>query len=218
MLEKIVLVVAVILLISGCTGRAVTYDQDATIDFLATTDGGVDTTCRTTNKLHSAFPVWKTVTIGEYETVADISSALDESGIHVSASVERALENRWIASPKTAVDLVKVTLADLGLEYNATIAQIYDRAYELNLDLPPVEAGPVLRLDYTMDQPLGEVLFMGTESSNCPGSYPCNFRIARNEDGLWLTYESPLPDSNYLPYRWNIFRIPPLCLSPMRRY
>ena len=47
------------------------------------------------------------------------------------------------------LNLVRLTVKDLGFSNYATTEQIYQRADELGLDLCPVEVGPHLRLSYS---------------------------------------------------------------------
>ncbi|MFA6397469.1 MAG: hypothetical protein WDK96_01315 [Candidatus Paceibacterota bacterium] len=55
------------------------------------------------------------------------------------------------------IQLIKVTVADLGFRDGAIYPDICDRAEALDLDYCPYEAGPQLRLQY-QDQPEGEKL------------------------------------------------------------
>jgi len=64
---------------------------------------------------------------------------------------------------KTDVELVLLSAADLGVESESSLADVYKRARQVGLELCPAEVGPQLRLDYR-NQPLGEVLHMANFS------------------------------------------------------
>ena len=55
------------------------------------------------------------------------------------------------------VDLVVISVAQLGFDDATSIADIYRRAAELGLELCPAEVAPQLSLQY-MGQPVGEIL------------------------------------------------------------
>jgi hypothetical protein len=63
---------------------------------------------------------------------------------------------------KTDVELVLVSAADLGVETESSLADVYKRARQVGLELCPAEVGPQLRLDYR-NQPRGEALTIAME-------------------------------------------------------
>ena len=99
---------------------------------------------------------------------------------------------------------VELTIRDLGFSDGATMAQIFERASRLGLELCPLELGPHLRLQY-LDQPEGHHL----DKANIPGSgaitiasrkiseddrFPNGFYLRRLDDGLWLRGYRATPD------------------------
>lgn len=108
------------------------------------------------------WPTWKTVRIGTpgLETAGDFRDALKASGFNIDS---RALD--ILGKPafvvaveeETKLDLVVVSVAELGFKNGATLEQIYARAKALGLDLCSAEVGPQLRLQY-QNQPNGEWL------------------------------------------------------------
>jgi hypothetical protein len=63
---------------------------------------------------------------------------------------------------KTDVELVLVSAADLGVETESSLADVYKRARQVGLELCPAEVGPQLRLHYR-NQPRGEALTIAME-------------------------------------------------------
>ena len=64
---------------------------------------------------------------------------------------------------KREVELVQVSIAELGYEYGAARRDIYERAQNLGLRLCPAEVGPYLRIQY-VEQPEGEQILIAMES------------------------------------------------------
>ena len=83
------------------------------------------------------------------------------------------------------VDLVKVTVGELGFKDGARRDQIYDRVKELGLEICPPEVGPQLRLQYK-DQPLDEWILIGMEPIRYSDGDLYVFDVGHNDDGFWL--------------------------------
>src|SRR5215831_13855991 len=66
------------------------------------------------------------------------------------------------ARQRLDVELTLVSAAQLGIEAESTLADLYHRARQAGLVLSPPDVGPQLRLDYH-DQPLGESLLVAME-------------------------------------------------------
>ncbi len=112
-----------------------------------------------------AWPIWKTVRLGEYKSVDDLRESLKSSGVTTLYWAEDILKSSsfWLSSEKVDVDLVKVSVAELGFSSGATMPEIYAKAKALGLELCPAEVGPALCLQYP-DQVQGELLLMGMEA------------------------------------------------------
>lgn len=102
-----------------------------------------------------------------------------------------------VASEAQEVDLVVISVAELGFKKGAMREKIYQRALERGLQLCPNEVGPQLRLDYK-EQPLNEWFVIGMEPITASYGRLGLFYVERNDDGLWLNshYGSP-------GYIWN---------------
>ena len=110
------------------------------------------------------------------------------------------------ATEATEIDLVKVTVAELGFKKGARRDQIYERAKELGLELCPPEVGPQLRLQYH-DQPNGEWLFIGMKPIADSVGNLLVFSVERNALELWLDGVWSRPGGVWDPgSRW-VFRL-----------
>jgi hypothetical protein len=100
------------------------------------------------------FKTWKTIKLGTgLKTANDFRYALKESNI-IFDDWGRDIFNCTgfsVESKETTLDLIIVSVSELGFETGATRKEIYKRAKEFGLDLCPAEAGPQLRLQY-LDQ------------------------------------------------------------------
>lgn len=85
------------------------------------------------------------------------------------------------------VDLVRVTVAELGFKKGARRDQIYGRAKELGLEFCSPEVGPQLRLQY-QDQPNGDWILIGMEPITASDGCPNVFSVERwDSSELWLS-------------------------------
>ena len=122
----------------------------------------------TPTKSATEIPIWMTITLGEYQNVDAIRSAIDNSpcAIGLGDSVDEALGRPAFPFTKTKLelDLVVVSAADLGFpEDGGPIIDIYKRAKAIGLGLCPPDLGPALRLSY-LDKPRGEFLHVAMPS------------------------------------------------------
>jgi hypothetical protein len=104
-------------------------------------------------------PVWKRITLGGYKGVNSLRNALDAARVRIGDSADEILGRPafHVSPEKSDVDLVVVSVAELGFPSGAPLADIHRRAGELGLELCPAEVAPLLRLAYT-NQPMGEFL------------------------------------------------------------
>jgi hypothetical protein len=133
------------------------------------------------------FKIWKTIKLGTGKTADDFRQVLNVGEFRLSEWASDILGKRdfTIVAEETEVDLVKVTVAELGFKKGARRDQIYARAKELGLELCPPEVGPQLRLQY-QDQPNGEWILVAMEPIIGSGGYPLVFYVERPASGLWL--------------------------------
>lgn len=134
------------------------------------------------------FKVWKTIRLGTgLETAEDFRESLEINGMKIGnwASDILGKPEFTVATKETKVNLVVVTVEQLGFKNGATREQIYTRAKELGLELCPPEVGPQLRLQYK-DQPINERLVIATEPICGSDGYFKLFGVECDCGGLWL--------------------------------
>jgi len=110
------------------------------------------------------FQVWRKITLGTYKGVDAYRRALDLAGIKIGDAADEILGRPGFpyGTMKTDLELVLISAADLGVETESSLADVYRRARRAGLQRCPAEVGPQLRLDYR-DQRLGEALTIAME-------------------------------------------------------
>jgi len=140
---------------------------------------------------------WKTIKLGTgIKDANGFRQAIKDAEMRISDWANDIIGKPefTVIAGETEVDLVKVTVAELGFKNGARRDQIYDRAKELGLELCPSEVGPQLRLQYK-DQPLNEWILIGIEPIRASGGGLSVFDVAHSVDGLWLRSDYGNPGS-----------------------
>jgi hypothetical protein len=134
-----------------------------------------------------SFPIWKSLTIGTGLTDANaFRIAHKRANCRIGDYADQLLGKITIAKEPIALDLVRVSVAELGFKDGAYLKDIYARAQqELGLMLCPAEVGPQLRLAY-LDQPLGEWLAVAMEPVADSDGNLRVFGVEQDDGGLWL--------------------------------
>jgi len=156
------------------------------------------------------FPIWKTIKLGTGLKVAeDFRHALSDGGFRLSDWANGILGKPAFtaAAEETEVDLIKVTVAELGFKKGARRDQIYERAKELGLELCSPEVGPQLRLQYH-DQPNGEWILVAMEPIIGSDGGPDVFYVERLDSGLWLDSNWSNPDDFWNADNQWVFCLP----------
>jgi len=131
---------------------------------------------------------WKTIELGTGPKDANaFCQAIERIGGQVSKYARDIMGKTdfTVLTKKITLDLVKLSVFDLGFENDATLKEIYERAISLGLKLLPAEAGPQLRLQY-LDQPIGEWLIMAMEPIEDSDGDLSVFGVECGDDGPWL--------------------------------
>jgi len=140
----------------------------------------------TASPVHSQFPVWRTIQIGTgLKTANDFRRALTSAGYRIGTWANDILGRFTPATEEKKLDLVAVSVAELGFANGATLRDIYARAKELGLELCPAEVGPQLRLQYS-EQLYGEWLFIAMEAISVSDGNPSIFDVVHIAFGRWL--------------------------------
>ena len=108
---------------------------------------------------------------------------------------------------KTDLELTVVSAAELGVESESALADVYNRARRLGLVLCPAEVGPQLRLDYR-DQPLGESLIIAMEPVNTYNGDPTILSLMNFGTGLALVASDGRAEFMVSGYLRFVFALP----------
>ena len=103
-------------------------------------------------------PPWRVIQLGTFPSADALRTALDEARnprYRVGDWGGDILKKVVVAREPTEIELVRVTVAELGFPDEATRDQIYNAGLKLGWQLCPAEVGPQLRLQYP-EQPNGE--------------------------------------------------------------
>jgi hypothetical protein len=132
------------------------------------------------------FPLWKTIKVGTHESVEDLLIALARNNFRIRDWAVDVCRKITLAKAETKIELVQVSVRDLGFEQAATRKEIFDRATKAyGLDLVPEEVGPQLRLQY-QNQPMNEWLPLAMQPIADSNDRFLAFALVRYEDGPWL--------------------------------
>lgn len=122
---------------------------------------------------------------------------LNEKG-KAGSHVEQLLKSdQWQPSEsKEDIDLVRVTVKDLGFAQGATTSEIFDKANEIGLGLCPAEVGPQLRLQYD-DQLSGTQMRVGMKPIKDSDGRLSVFHVYYDGDVLCLSTFSGAPGGRW---------------------
>jgi hypothetical protein len=140
--------------------------------------------------------VWKTIKIGTgIKNGKAFCSELEKKDFRIGDWARDMLGQKafTVATQEEDVDLVNLSVADLGFEEGARYDAICARALELGLELCPAEVGPQVRLQYP-DQPLGEWFLVAMEAIRDSDGDLDVFSVGHGEDGRWLDSYCGEPD------------------------
>ncbi len=157
--------------------------------------------------IKQSFAIWKTIKLGTgLKTADDFRKALKRSGCKIGGWGNDILgKPTFTASDiEMEVDLVNVSVAELGFKEGATRKDIYNKAKKLGLELCLNEVGPQLCLQYK-DQPSGEWIRIAMEPISDSDGDLSIFRVEHDDRGLWLRGLYGFPDRFWLGYDRFVF-------------
>lgn len=160
--------------------------------------------------MQRTFSVWKTIKLGTYQNQQDLNGHLVRKRRFFIFCSKLMIE-RWasniISGPEfvtakktTKINLVNVSVADLGFGECTSLNDIYKRALEIGLELCPEETGPQLRLQY-LNQPKGEWFCIATkpmislDGHNIPSIFYAGCSNISNKKHLYMV-------CGYYDYLW----------------
>ncbi len=154
--------------------------------------------------------VLKTIKLGTgLVTADDFRGALKTNDLRIGDWAFDILgkEAFTAATEEQEVNLVRMSVKDLGFKGNARFDEICARGKELGLELCPSEVGPQLRLQY-LDQPKNEWLIIAMEAIRDSHGLLDVFGVGHVDDGRWLNAYYGHPDSTWNPDYQFVFVLP----------
>ncbi len=149
------------------------------------------------------FHLWRTLTLGQEKSPSAYRKALEKAGVHIGSYAGQILKMISVAQTPIEVDLVRITVTELGFRNGARRDAIYARAIELGLALCPAEVGPALRLVY--QEPHYTVV--GMEPITNSGDGPGVFNVFSESGAWWLHSDGGRPDFGWSgDYQWVFVR------------
>ena len=155
-------------------------------------------------------PIWRSATLGTYQTIDALHDALDAQRIHVGDTAKEILGRPTfnLSEGRRDARLVVLAVSELGFdEEGASLDDIYARARQLGFELCPAEVGPQLRLQY-LNQPLGEFLHIAMAPIAGLGGEPADFTVTNGGAGLILIGSDARP-SHIMPWTMRFVFIGP---------
>lgn len=154
-----------------------------------------------------ALKVWKTIKLGGITSGKDFCQALQQADFRIGDWAKDMLGQKafTVATEETDIDLVIMSVADLGFAKGARYDAICARALELGLELCPAEVGPQLRLQYP-DQPRDEWLIIAMEAIRGSRGRLDVFGVGHHGHGRWLNGSCGEPDDFWYADDRFVFR------------
>jgi hypothetical protein len=141
------------------------------------------------------FQTWKQVTVGNLGNAKTARKQLKAAGIKIGNWGDDILGRATLEDAEATLDLVRVSVKELGLEDGATTAEIYAAAERHGLSLCPAEVAPQLWLQYPDLLPRGEWSLVAMEAIVDSGGDRSVFNLVHRGDGRWLFARSGHPGS-----------------------
>ena len=153
------------------------------------------------------FSTWKQVTVGNLGNAKTARKQLKAAGIKISRWGGDILDRTTFEDTEATLDLVRVSVKELGLETGATTAEIYAAAERHGLSLCPAEVAPQLWLQYPDLLPRGEWSLVAMEAIVDSDGDRVVFYLAHDDGGRWLLADRGHPDRRWLgSNRWVFVR------------
>lgn len=156
------------------------------------------------------FPAWGSVTVGDGPRTAgefcEINSSL---GSNIAGRLRKSLRNNNVSFSEVSgifeLDLVWVSVAELGFESGTTRRNIYYRADQLGLSLCPVETGFQLIQQYRNQPGDGETAIIAMEPVWLEDDVQSVFCILHVDSGYSIDTTDGQPDKIWSANRRFVF-------------
>lgn len=134
------------------------------------------------------FKVWRRIKLGTGLTTADeFRKAITDNKMRICKYASDILgQSKFtVATEPVEVDLVVMSVRDLGFKCKMPYDKICAKAQQFGLDRCSPEVGPQLRLQY-FDLQFGERLTIAMEAIHNSYGHRCLFSVGHDEDLPWL--------------------------------
>lgn len=161
--------------------------------------------------LYTSFPEGKirksNLEIGG-QTSEQLENAMREKNIDISSNAKYMLRSPDFTTLPNAeqIKLIRLSVRDLDLPYNATTDLVYAKAEEYGLELCPAEAGPHQRLQ-DAEQSVREHYRIAIKQITSRDGHPLVFHLYRNARGLGLHDYWAGPDNKWDRGNEFVFRL-----------
>lgn len=156
----------------------------------------------------AAPPIFKSVSLGKYRSASEYRTALNEAKSRIGRLANEMLDSdqfEWTGCVIT-VELLRISVAELGFSGDTRLWEIYARGLELGLDLCPPEVGPALRCA-KIQQRRGEWLDIAMKPIADFEGYPHIFVVGCDSFGeRHLDDAYGYPDDSWLADSQFVFR------------
>ncbi len=148
--------------------------------------------------------IWRTIDVADLPQKGVLKQELKSVGAKIDTTVLNTLSN-YDKDQKVLIDLVKLTVEDLGFERPVQLKKIYEVAQNCGLMTCMEIVGPRLRKSY-VDQPVNEGLVVATEPFAGGDGKLYLFEIANDrKTGLELNAIPVGPKREFLPDDMFVF-------------
>jgi len=139
------------------------------------------------------------------KTKTELRSELEEKKVYVSPYAKDLLNSKDFDTSNNIenLELVRLTVDDLGFQNGATTDEIYKRAEDFGLELCPAEVGPQLRLAYSG----GDWMYIAMKQIADRYDYPNVFYLSRDGARQGLFASGARPTSRWGADSRFVFRI-----------
>ncbi len=142
----------------------------------------------------------RTVRLGTYREKSLLCADLTVQGKKLgNDALEIIYAPEFVLSPEEKdIDVTLITPEQLGFKEVVTQEAIFNRAFEIGLDLCPAELGPQLRLQFTT-QPESDhhSVFIAMEPIAIKNGKMKMFSLNHHDEALWLHGKSTYSESTY---------------------
>lgn len=157
------------------------------------------------------FSVWRSVTLGLHKTVTSYEKALVSARMKLLPFAEGMGGNLFkdieCSLEKVAINLVVLTVRELGFDEGATWLEISAKGKKLGLNNCPLEVAPALRLQYPDQQSHDKTLFV-SGATQARGGSRYVFRLHRDDRGIILSVEYADFNRKFQPEDCFVFVLP----------